>query len=127
MRSSLPPLQRSRETNRNRRLQATAGKVGGDCTGDKAVTLTSQSTDPVSLPESAPVDSVRTNFAPRHFVFTTESTIDVASPDEGSGGTREEQPPAANTVAEDRAEAGASTRLEASSEGTTIAPIMRQG
>ena len=97
---------------------------------DGVVVRNFRSTDPVLFSGNIPIDSIRVDFTAGNMRFTTESTIDVTFLDdteEGSSGTREDRPPVAGTLAEDRVEFETSTSPERSLEGTIVAPITRSG
>jgi len=73
-------------------------------------------TDPAFLPANIPVESIRVDFTAGNLRFMTESTLDITFPDEGSSSSPENQSPATNTVAEDRAEVGTPTLPERAPE-----------
>ena len=89
------------------------GASGGTTAGEPRLT------DPAPCPREI---SIRVNFTPGNLRFTVESTLDLPSAGEGSGGTREDQASTTNAVGENGGEVSTSTQPEGSLEGMITPP-----
>lgn len=116
-------LARGLETPEQEPLDDSEGENEG--ASDGIVVRNFRSTNPVPLPDSARINSVRVDFTTGSMRVTTESTVGVTFSDERSSDTREAQSLATNAEAEDRTEVGTSAQAETLPEGIISTLITR--